>query len=247
MSAAIHITGLEAGYGDALILEGIDLSVDHGQILMVVGPSGCGKSTLLKAATGLLRPRAGSIALLGQDIWQAQDAALSRLRLRLGIMFQGGALMNSLSVAENVALPLQMHAGLRPDLVEDIVQARLGLVDLGGAGNRYPGELSGGMRKRAALARALAFEPEILFCDEPGAGLDPITAAEIDRLLLTINQTLGTTIVVVTHELLSIDRLDGRLALLESGRLAFSGSVAQARQSELSAVHSFFNPGHRPA
>ena len=164
------------------------------------------------------------------------------MRKRLGVMFQYGALLNSLTVEQNVALPLEMHTDLQPALIGEIARTRLASVGLGHACDRYPGELSGGMRKRAALARAMVMDPEILFCDEPGAGLDPVTAAEIDALLLALNRELGITIAIVTHELLSIERLNGRLIMLDQGRVAFTGAVAEAKCSEHPVVRSFFYP-----
>ena len=158
-------------------------------------------------------------------------------------MFQYGALLNSLTVGENIALPLEMHTDLPPAQIEEIVRLRLASVSLEGTQARMPSELSGGMRKRVALARAMALDPDILFCDEPSAGLDPVTAAEIDALLLTLNRALGITIVIVTHELLSIDRLDGRLLMLDEGQVVFSGSVGEAQRSTHDVVYPFFHPG----
>ncbi|MBN63599.1 MAG: ABC transporter ATP-binding protein [Gemmatimonadetes bacterium] len=247
VSRAIDIRGLQVGYDDLLILQEIDAHVDRGEIAIVLGGSGCGKSTLLKTIIGLIQPRAGRVEVLGEDATALEDEDRDALSKRLGVMFQYGALLNSLTMAENLALPLEMHTDLKPDLVAAIVRTRLALVGLGHAYDRFPNELSGGMRKRAALARAMVLDPEILFCDEPGAGLDPITAAEIDELLLTLNRELGTTIVIVTHELLSIERLDGRLIMLDQGRVAFTGTVAEARRSDHPLVHPFFHPGGPPA
>ena len=157
-------------------------------------------------------------------------------------MFQYGALLGSLTVGENVGLPLQMHTDVDPRLIEDVVDTWLGLVGLAGAADKLPSELSGGMRKRAALARAMALEPEILFCDEPGAGLDPVTAAGIDRLLLALNERQSTTLVVVTHELLSIERLDGGLVMLDGGRVIYDGPVREAMAGSAAALRTFFHP-----
>ncbi len=243
MKRLIDIADLRVGYGETPILDGIALHVDQGEIVVILGGSGCGKSSLLKTIIGLVPPQSGRVELLGQDLPALSAAHQQALLQRVGVMFQYGALLNSLTVGENVALPLEMHTDLAPALVEDIVRTRLHLVGLGRAFALLPAELSGGMRKRAALARALALDPAILLCDEPGAGLDPITAAGIDHLLLTLNRSLGTTIVIVTHELLSIQRLDGRLIMLDQGRVAFTGSVAQARSSDIPQVERFFRPG----
>jgi len=239
---AIDIAALCVAYGEKVILNGVDLQVEVGEIAVILGGSGCGKSSLLKAIIGLVTPRSGRIALLGQECSSLSPPEREPLLRRIGVMFQYGALLNSLSVGENIALPLEMHATLSPALLEEIVRTRLELVGLGHAYDLFPEELSGGMRKRAALARAMALEPEILFCDEPGAGLDPVTAAGIDQLLLTLNRELGTTLVIVTHELLSIERLDGRLLMLEAGQVLFTGRVAEAKESEHPVVNRFFHP-----
>ena len=239
---AIDIADLCVAYGEKTILDGIDLQIEAGEIAVILGGSGCGKSTLLKAIIGLVTPRSGRIALLGQECASLSPPEREPLLRRIGVMFQYGALLNSLSVGENVALPLEMHAALSPSLLEEIVRTRLELVGLGHAYELFPEELSGGMRKRAALARAMALEPEILFCDEPGAGLDPVTAAGIDQLLLSLNRELGTTLIIVTHELLSIERLDGRLLMLEAGQVLFTGRVAEAQTSDHPVVHHFFHP-----
>ena len=247
MKRVIGIDDLAVAYGEHRVLSGVDLQVEEGERLIVLGSSGCGKSTLLKSIIGLAPIHAGHIKVLGAELAHLPEAERDALLRRLGVMFQNGALFNSLTVGENIALPLEMHAGLSADLIEDIVRTRLHLVGLDRAYALLPSELSGGMRKRAALARAMALDPEILFCDEPGAGLDPVTAAEIDHLLLTVNQSLGTTLVIITHELLSIGRLDGRLLMLDQGQVVFTGTVAQARSCDLPVVAHFFNPGERPA
>lgn len=243
MQPVIDIAGLGVAYGERKVLDGIDLQVEPGEVLVVLGGSGCGKSTLLKAIVGLVQPQAGRISLFGQETTHLDPEERKPLLRRLGVMFQYGALLNSLTVAENVALPLEMHASLEPDLREAIVRTRLELVGLGHAYDLLPSELSGGMRKRAALARAMVMDPEILFCDEPGAGLDPVTAAGIDHLLLILNRSLGTTLVVITHELLSIQRLDGRLLMLDRGQVVFTGRVDQALASDEPVVRDFFHPG----
>ena len=243
MQRLIDISELCVAYGSTPVLEGIDMHLDQGEIAVILGSSGCGKSTLLKTIIGLVQPHSGRVEILGQNLAELNNGEQQSLLQRIGVMFQYGALLNSLTVGENVALPLEMHADLNPVLVEDIVRTRLHLVGLDHAFSLYPTELSGGMRKRAALARALALDPDILFCDEPGAGLDPVTAAGIDHLLLTLNQSLGTSIIIVTHELLSIERLDGRLIMLENGQVVFTGSVAAAHSCDIPTVTNFFNPG----
>jgi phospholipid/cholesterol/gamma-HCH transport system ATP-binding protein len=243
VNTIIDIAGLQAGYQDQLILNGVDLQINAGEIVLIVGGSGCGKSTLLKTLVGLLEPGGGRFRLFDKDLNTLAPDDRKALLQRLGVMFQYGALLNSLKIAENIALPLEMHTDLSPTLIDAIVRTRLNLVGLDQAYDQLPPDLSGGMRKRAALARAMALDPEILFCDEPGAGLDPITAAGIDRLLLTLNKSLGTTLVVVTHELLSIERLNGRIVMLDQGKVLFTGTFAEGKSSPLEDVRRFFNPG----
>ena len=242
--AVVEVRGLSVTYGDQAppVLDGVDLTVRRGDVTCIVGGSGCGKSTLLKTVIGLVAPRSGDLSLLGEPLHQLAEPDRDALLMRVGVMFQYGAMLGSLTVAENVGLPLQMHTDLERELIDDVIEARLQLVGLAGSGDKLPGELSGGMRKRAALARAMAMEPEVLFCDEPGAGLDPVTAAGIDQLLLSVNQRQGTTVVVVTHELLSIERLDGNLVMLEGGRVVFDGTVREARDEDREDLRRFFDP-----
>jgi phospholipid/cholesterol/gamma-HCH transport system ATP-binding protein len=241
----VRVEGLRVAYGERVVLRDVGVTVQAGEVVAVIGNSGCGKSTLLKAIVGLVVPQAGRIELFGRESTQLSPAERDPLLRRCGVMFQQGALLNSLTVGANVALPLEMHTDLPLALREEVAQARLEMVGLATAFGQLPAELSGGMRKRAALARAMALDPEILFCDEPGAGLDPVTAAEIDELLLVVNRNLGTALVVVTHELLSIARLNGRIVMLEGGACVFSGPLAQARRSEEPAVRRFFDPDGR--
>lgn len=242
-SPAIQIDKLAVAYDGRFVLRDVNLQVAAGDITVIVGGSGCGKTTLLKAIIGLVQPASGTVRVLGTSAIDHSELEQRTFQQRLGVLFQHGALLNSITVGENVALPLEMHTQMSPGMIRDMVMTRLNQVGLVHAVDLMPTELSGGMRKRAALARAMALDPEILFCDEPGAGLDPVTAAEVDKLLLTINEALNTTIVIVTHELLSINRLDGQLLMLDSGRVVFSGSTANARGSSLPQLQQFFNPG----
>jgi phospholipid/cholesterol/gamma-HCH transport system ATP-binding protein len=246
MRTLVEVANLCVSYGsdedENRVLDGVDLRVEDGDVLCIVGGSGCGKSTLLKTIIGLVAPKSGQVRLLGESLHTLTEQDQARLLKRVGVMFQYGALLNSLTVGENVALPLQMHTDLTPDFIDDLVETRLALVGLDSTSHLLPTELSGGMRKRAALARAMSLEPEVLFCDEPGAGLDPETAAGIDRLLLSLNQQLGMGIVIVTHELMSIDRLNGDLVMLDEGRVAYRGSVASARQADMEGLRRFFYP-----
>jgi phospholipid/cholesterol/gamma-HCH transport system ATP-binding protein len=240
---AIEVDELAVAYDGHFVLRDVNLQVAAGDIAVIVGGSGCGKTTLLKAIIGLAQPASGRVRVLGQNALEHSELEQRIFQQRLGVLFQHGALLNSITVGENVALPLQMHTQMSGSMIRDLVMTRLNQVGLVQAVDLMPTELSGGMRKRAALARAMALDPEILFCDEPGAGLDPVTAAEVDNLLLTINEALNTTIVIVTHELLSINRLNGQLLMLDGGQMVFSGPTADARNSTLPQLRQFFNPG----
>ncbi|MGH7149593.1 MAG: ABC transporter ATP-binding protein, partial [Planctomycetota bacterium] len=196
----LRVEGVEVAFDGNSVLRGIDLEVRRGEILYLLGPSGCGKTTLMKCMSGLLRPTRGSVTLEGVDLHAVAEVELDRLRLRMGMAFQGGALFNSLSVLENVALPLRERTGLPEREILAIVRLKLAMVGLADAAPLLPASLSGGMRKRAAIARALALDPEILFLDEPTTGLDPITAAGIDELVLKLNAAFGVSVVAVSHD-----------------------------------------------
>lgn len=233
------------GYDETPVLTRVDLSVRRGELLVIAGSSGCGKSTLLKAAIGLLPVWEGRVRLFGEDLATVSEGRLAELRARTGMLFQGGALINSLTISENVALPLQHHSGLPPRVQEELVRMKLALVGLEAHRHKTPPQLSGGMRKRAALARALALDPELLLCDEPSAGLDPVTAAGLDDLLLHLRSALGMTLVVVTHELSSIEVIADRLVIVAGGGVVFDGSLEKAKQSQLPPVRDFLQ--RRPA
>ena len=243
MSALIRATNLSIGY-DRPIMEGLDFEVDRGDVFLVLGGSGTGKSTLLKSLFGRLTPLGGSIEIEGVG----DPSRLSGRRPRFGVSFQSGALFGSMTIAQNVALPLEQWTDLDPDTIAGIVDGKLRLVDLEGAGDKLPAELSGGMLKRAGLARALALETDLLFLDEPSAGLDPVTSSELDDLLLTLNRSLGCTLVVVTHELQSIYRIGTRCILLDSATrgIIANGSPAQLRdESDDPRVQAFFHRASR--
>jgi phospholipid/cholesterol/gamma-HCH transport system ATP-binding protein len=223
----LKVDRLRAGYGGKIVLEDVSLSVAPGEIRIILGASGCGKSTLMKNVIGLERPLGGDIEMLEQ------------LR-RIGVLFQGGALLSSLSVGENVSLPMRIHnPGLPPAVIEELVRIKLAHVKLGHAYAKMPNELSGGMRKRAGLARAIVSDPELLFCDEPSAGLDPITSRGLDDLLLEMRETLGIAMVVVTHELDSIRTLCDRMTYLSKGHVLFDGTLEEAESSGPQEVKDF--------
>ena len=214
--APIEVRDLTMAFGHFVVQEHLTFEVPRGGILAIMGGSGCGKSTLLKHMLGLLRPAAGSIRYAGEDFWGATEARRRAILSGVGVLYQGGALWSSLTLAENVALPLAEHSDLPPSAIRELVSLKLRLVGLGGFEDHYPFELSGGMRKRAGLARAIALDPEILFFDEPSAGLDPPGAARLDSLILALRDSLGATVVIVTHELASIFAIADDSVFLDS-------------------------------
>ncbi|MBN2600776.1 MAG: ATP-binding cassette domain-containing protein [Candidatus Marinimicrobia bacterium] len=242
-NAVIQIKDLITQYGDKTILDGINLDFYSGQVTVILGGSGCGKTTLLKSIIGLVSPTAGEVRIFGEPFGAADEAHYNTTLRRIGVLFQNGALLNSISIAENVAIPLEQHTHLDHSLIDTIVMTKLHMVGLDHAANLLPSELSGGMRKRAALARAIALDPELLFCDEPSAGLDPVTSAALDNLILTLRDQLNMSVVVVTHELASIHRIADRIVFLDQGKILFCGSLAEAKTSNVSEVELFFKTG----
>lgn len=236
----VEVEDLVATYGERRILDHVSLRIEPQEIRVILGPSGCGKSTLLKHMVGLLEPAAGTVRLFGRDIVGIDESELTKLLTEVGMLFQGGALIQSITVLENVALPLKEHTSLLDYDIERVARTKLAVVGLGSAHDLLPSQLSGGMRKRAALARAMALDPAMLFCDEPTAGLDPVTAAGIDRLLLDLRDALGITIVTVSHELSSIRRTADRITMLADGTVVAEGTLAELEQSDDYRVRSFF-------
>jgi phospholipid/cholesterol/gamma-HCH transport system ATP-binding protein len=212
----IVVQGLTMAYGDFVIQRNLDFSIGRGEVFVVMGGSGCGKTTLLKHMVGLKAPAAGDVLYDGQGFWQASDEEREQAKRRFGILFQGGALWSSMTLAENVALPLRLFTRLGEAEVRAVTGYKLALVGLAGFDDYYPSELSGGMRKRAGLARAMALDPEILYFDEPSSGLDPLSARLLDELILELRDSLGTTIVVVSHELASIFAIADRAVYLDT-------------------------------
>jgi phospholipid/cholesterol/gamma-HCH transport system ATP-binding protein len=228
-------------YEDREVLHGLTFDVPHGETLVVIGGSGSGKSTLLRTLVGLEKLSSGQVWIKGVDITRASARQLDAIRKRVGLAFQGGALIGSLSVGGNIALPLLEHTTLEPSTIEVMVRIKLEQVGLSGFENYSPSQLSGGMRKRAAFARAMALEPEILFFDEPSAGLDPITAAGIDELILSLKKAYGLTMVVVTHELASAFLIADRIVLIDRGNIAAMGTVEEIRNSPHPKVRQFLD------
>ena len=211
----ITAENLSIGYGEHIVMEGLNFDVRKGEVKVIMGGSGCGKSTLLKHLIGLEPAKAGRI-LYGDEVFDPSNPRAEQIRRRFGVLFQGGALWSSMTVAENVALPLEQYTDLSAAEIRELVELKLSLVGLGGLGARAPSELSGGMRKRAGLARAIALDPEILFFDEPSAGLDPLSSRRLDELILELRDALGATVVVVTHELASIFAIADRALFLDA-------------------------------
>lgn len=212
----LRITGLTMAYGSFLLQQNLTFTINKGDIFVIMGDSGCGKSTLLKHMIGLKEPAKGTIYFHDTDFWAADDSVRDQLMRSCGILYQSGALFSSMTLAENVALPLQQHTSLPPEEINDLVSLKLRLVGLAGFDNFYPSEISGGMRKRAGLARAISLDPEILFFDEPSAGLDPINARLLDELILEMRDSLGATVVLVTHELPSIFAIGSNAVFLDA-------------------------------
>ena len=238
----IRVESLDLAYGNHLVLKNISFEVSRGDCLVVMGGSGCGKSTLLKSMVGLLSPLKGKIIIDRDELWLDGDKKRKDTLKKLGVLFQNGALWSSMTVFENVAMPLEIFTDLGEKEVENLVDYKLALVGLAGAGNFYPSELSGGMRKRAGLARAMAMDPEILFLDEPSAGLDPITSKRLDDLINELKESLGISFVVVTHELASIfDIADDSIFLDSDSKeiLARGNPKDLLEENNLTKVRSF--------
>jgi len=200
----IRVQELTVAYGTFVVMRDLNFTIEHGDIFIIMGESGCGKSTVMKALVGLKGPARGHVFYDGVSFWEAEPTERDRIMRRFGILYQSGALWSSMTIAENVGLPLEEYTELNPSQIREVVSLKLSLVGLAGFEGFYPSEISGGMRKRAALARAMALDPEILFFDEPSAGLDPVSARRLDDLIIELRESLGTTVVVVTHELASI-------------------------------------------
>ena len=247
--AVIQVKDLVARFGDDIILDRVSFDVFEGEIFAVLGGSGSGKSTLLKHMLGLLQPASGEIIIDGDDITDCDEDTLQQILRKIGVLYQSAALFGSMTVAENVALPILEYTDLPRETVDHLIRLKLNLVNLDGYQNHLPSEISGGMKKRAGLARAMALNPKILFFDEPSAGLDPVTSAELDNLIVQLNQSLGTTMVIVTHELESIFAVADRVIMLHKstrGIIAEGDPKYLRDQSRNLFVKQFFNrlPGN---
>lgn len=244
MSTVLEVRDLVRTFGPRRVLNGISFAVNKGDTLVIMGGSGCGKSTLLRHLIGVLKPDSGSIKLFGEDIAPMDEHELGRVRRRFGVLFQSGALLQSLTLAENVALPIQEHGGhLAPNIIELMVKMKLEMVGLTGLEHLKPGEISGGMKKRVGLARALALDPELLFSDEPTSGLDPIMTAVVDELTIDLTRSMGRTAIVVTHDMTSAFRIATHMIMLGTGKhqgtIIASGTPDEVRAHASPEVQQF--------
>ena len=240
----IEVEGLRTRFGAQLIHDGVDFRIRRGELVALIGGSGTGKTVLLREMIGLMRPSGGSVRLLGTDVWAATESQLRALRRRVGMMYQDGALFSSLDVAANVATPLREHTDLPASLIDAVVGLRISLAGLpADAAHKMPSVLSGGMKKRAAIARALALEPELLFLDEPTSGLDPVTARALDRLLRFLCDDLGITVLVVTHDLDTVVGIADRVIALGAGRVMADGTLDEVRRVDDPWIRDWFAGG----
>lgn len=237
--AIIGIRGLKKSFGRQRVLDSLDLDIEREKTLVVIGRSGCGKSVLLKHITGLVKPDAGEILFEGEDMTRFDRKKLFQMRMHFGMLFQSSALFDSMTVGENVALPLRKHSGMSDDEIARTVSAKLELVGLTGVQDQYPAEMSGGMKKRIGLARAVAMNPQVVLYDEPTTGLDPIMADVINKLIRTLQRELRITSVVVTHDIKSAYHVGDRIAMLHEGSIVYSGTPDEVRRSDNPVIRQF--------
>jgi phospholipid/cholesterol/gamma-HCH transport system ATP-binding protein len=245
-SAYVQVEHLVARYGNRTILNDVSMTAHRGEITVILGGSGCGKSTLLRHIVGLLTPASGRVLINGQDLHQATEDEQEAILRNIGMSFQAGALFNSMTLEDNVALPIVEHNGADQATARMLARMKLSLVGLERAAHLLPSEISGGMKKRAAIARALALDPALLLFDELSAGLDPVTAREIDELVLRLKAQLGVAIIIVTHELSSIQMIADQAIMLHAGKVIAAGPLAQVRSSNDPQVRAFFDRQPRP-
>ena len=236
---AAKVENIVKKFGDRVILDGVNLEIYKGETFVIMGGSGCGKSTLLRHMIGTIKPDSGKVSLLGRDITDLSEDEMDKIKKRIGMSFQGSALFDSMTVGENVSLALREHTKLEESVINIVVKMKLELVGLRGFENLMPSELSGGMKKRVGLARAIAMDPEIVFYDEPTAGLDPIVAGVIDKLILDLSKKLSITSVVVTHDMGSVFRIADRIAMLYEGKAVEIGTKEEMKKSKNALVRQF--------
>ena len=237
----IIVENLQGGYNGIPVIHGCDMEITQGEIVVIMGGSGSGKSTFLKHLIGLKEPMQGDVKLFGQSLYQASIYKRMDLLKGIGVAFQSGALMSSMTIAENVALPLREHTDLDEELIQVITRMKLDFVNLLGKDDLLPSELSGGMLKRAAVARAIALDPKLTFMDEPSAGLDPVIAAALDDLIIQLKESLGMSVVVVTHELESAFKIADRIVVLDRGYIIFSGTPDEIKKSDNTRIQNLIN------
>jgi len=238
---AIRVENVKRKFGERTVLDGISLEVYRGETFVIMGGSGCGKSTLLRHIIGALKPDSGTVFLLGKDVGALGEDEMDKVRKKIGMCFQSSALFDSMTVGENVSLPLREHTKLEGDVIDIVVKMKLELVGLRGFEDLMPSQLSGGMKKRVGLARAIALDPEVIFYDEPTAGLDPIVAGVIDKLILDLSKKLSVTSVVVTHDMKSVFTIADRIAMLTAGRVLEIGTPDEIKASTNPSVRQFIS------
>ena len=241
MTAPITVENLQGGYNGIPVIHGCNMEIAQGEIVVIMGGSGSGKSTFLKHLIGLKEPMQGDVKLFGQSLYKASVYDRMDLLKGIGVAFQSGALMSSMTIAENVALPLREHTDLDEELIQVITRMKLDFVNLLGKDDLLPSELSGGMLKRAAVARAIALDPKLTFMDEPSAGLDPVIAAALDDLIIQLKESLGMSVVVVTHELESAFKIADRIVVLDRGYIIFSGTPEEIKKSDNTRIQNLIN------
>lgn len=239
----VEVNGLSATFGNRSVLKDVAFNAYEGEVTVILGESGSGKTTILKHLLGLYDIQEGFVSVLNRNIAELNETEQKQLYLQMGVFYQNGGLLNSLTVGENVSLPLEQHTKISGEIIKRIVLTKLQMVNLVDVYDLYPSQLSGGMLKRAALARAMVMDPKLLFCDEPGAGLDPISLASLDKLILNLREQLGMSIVIITHEVSSILRIADRIVFIDKGKIIFKGELKKALESNNKEVHEFFHIG----